>query len=237
MRRFLKRVITIITNMSGNESDDTSDEVSDIKNAMRVCRTRQRAFQSSTLSSKNGAKDSADENHKQTQEQSQTLNLLKKQHCEAIIKLEKRCMVLDEELNYTKKILKTKEKSLEEESTLVDLKVQAIDAEYQQSYGEMKKILTKNNRSIRHEVSKLFYVLSMIERNTLHGRHLTLSETNVGLLLKLRSGLEDICSACDVPNKSDTTSSLEDPRYYEVSACKHQLLLDVTKSQHPNIHI
>jgi len=206
--------------MSGNETDDTSDEVSDIKNAMRVCRTRQRAFQGAASSSKSRTTDDAKDNREHEQEQSQTLTLLKKQHCGDLIKLEKRCMALEEELNYTKKILKTKEKNREEESHLVDLKVQAIDAEYKQSYGEMKKILTKNNQSIRREVSKLFYVLTMIERNTLHGRHLTLSETNVGLLLKLRSGLEDINSACDDPGSSNTMLSSDDPLSCEVSAFK-----------------
>jgi DNA-binding ferritin-like protein (Dps family) len=126
-------------------------------------------------------------------------------------------MAVEEELNYTKKILKTKEKNLQEESHLVDLKVQAIDAEYKQSYGEMKKILSKNNKSVKLEVSKLFYVLSMIEQNTMHGRHLTLSETNVGLLLKLRSGLEDINSACADPDKPPSTSSSDGP-VSEVSA-------------------
>lgn len=193
--------------MSGNETDDTSDEVSDIKNAMRMCRTRQRAFQSA-LSSDNTSKtkEKVSDCREQEQEQSVSLTLLKKQHCSAIIKLEKRCIALEEELNYTKKMLKAKDKSLEEESHLVDLKVQAIDAEYKQSYGEMKKILTKNNKTVKHEVSKLFYVLSMIERNTLHGRHLTLSETNVGLLLKMRSGLEDINNCCDDPDKNKNSS-------------------------------
>jgi hypothetical protein len=193
--------------MSGNETDETSDEVSDIKNAMRICCTRQKAFEGALSKQKESLED-----REQEPEQSQSIILLKKQHCEDIIKLEKRCLALEDELNYTNKILKTKEKNLQEESHLVDLKVQAIDAEYKQSYGAMKKTLSKNNKTIKSEVSKLFYVVSMIERNTLHGRHLTLSETNVGLLLKLRSGLEDINRACGDPDKrnKNLASSIDD---------------------------
>lgn len=126
----------------------------------------------------------------------QSFALLKKQHSESVVKLEKRCMALEDELNYTKKVLKSKDKHLQEESALVELKVQAIDAEYKQSYGALKKNMFKNGKTIKSEVSKMFYLLSMLEQNTLHGRHLTLSETNVGLLLKLRSSLDDINKAC-----------------------------------------
>lgn len=192
-------------NRRGSETDETSDEVSDIKNAMRLCHMRQKSFKNTIASQKNRVDNNdgdQDQAHSQT-----SITLLKKQHCELVLKLEKRCLALEDELNYTKKVLKTKEKNLLEESHVVDLKVQAIDAEYKQSYGDMKKTLTRNSKSIKSVVLNLFYLLSMLERNTLHGRHLTLSETNVGLLLKLRSGLECIQNACDAPSSAPTSAS------------------------------
>lgn len=190
-----------------SETDETSDEVADIKNAMRICRKRQSAFQG-VISDKNTDKN--EDCREKEAAQHQSIALLKKKHCETIIQLEKRCMALEEELNYTKKVLKTKEKNLHEESHLVDLKVQAIDVQYKEAYGKMKKVLSTNNKAIKAEISKLYYILSMLERNTQHGRHVTLSETNVGLLLKLRSGLENIDCASEDPDKRKARSSIDD---------------------------
>mmetsp|Transcript_985 Transcript_985/g.2125 ORF Transcript_985/g.2125 Transcript_985/m.2125 type:complete len:423 (+) Transcript_985:61-1329(+) len=215
--------------MSGYESDERHDEISEIKSAMRLCRTRQRAFQSA-LDRKAETRDELDE--EQTSSQSRSLCLLKKQHCESIIKLEKRCMALEEELNYTKKLLKSKERNLQEESALVELKVKAIDAEYKQSFGEMKKALNKNENTVKSEVSKLFYLLSMLERNTLHGRHLAKSETNVGLLLKLRSSLDVISTACRNPSSlpsSDQVDELSEEQEVTPSPHVDSTLLDICK--------
>ena len=91
---------------SDDDTEDSNDEISEIKNAMRICRTRQKAFHDA-LGEENKHVIDTKENEV---ENSQIYRSLKKQHCEAIVKLEKKCMALEDELNYTKKILKTKRK-------------------------------------------------------------------------------------------------------------------------------
>lgn len=177
----------MIEDYSDIDSDDTADEVAGIRRAMQLCQSRSRSL-AVTNATSTGDTPPVDD-------ASTSFSLMKKQHEKIVASLEKRCSALEDELNYTKKVLKAKENSLKKESDLIELKVQAIETEYKQHYKDMKKKLILNNEAVKTEASKLHHVLDMIERNTLHGRHFAMSETNVGLLMKLRTGLNAINKA------------------------------------------
>jgi hypothetical protein len=79
---------------------------------------------------------------------------------------------------------------LEESAKLLNLKSKAIEVELQQSFENSHKSLIHKQRIIDFEVSKLIPLILAIERNSMHGRHLIPSETNVGIILKMKETME-----------------------------------------------
>lgn len=109
-----------------------------------------------------------------------------------IDRLEQLVMARDEELKYTKRIMKKKEDSQEETTKSFNLKIKAIEEELKESFATAYKNMSDKNKLIEIECNSLLHNLTALERSTMHGHHVVPTKVNIGLMLKTKDSAERI---------------------------------------------
>jgi molecular chaperone GrpE (heat shock protein) len=100
--------------------------------------------------------------------------------------LEAQLALRNQEIQFLTKKITRYERALEDSKNLFDHKVKAIEREFNDSYQDYRKSLDQKYNRILSGLSQLLPLVETLERSSLHGRHFVSSETNMGILMKLK---------------------------------------------------
>eukprot|EP01041_Mallomonas_annulata_P009759 gene9759-20294_t len=177
---------------------DARDEVAQIKHAMKVAKARQAAI---------GAGNRAD-----LFELQQLKTICDDQSTE-IINLKQQLTDKDLELReckYEWKMLKDEIKSINNAKRLEDRKGVTAITTLKTTLEAVEKAVNEQQRTLINESSRILRLVAGLEKHTLHGLHIVASRTAVGLLLKIRQGVEGMLTS--FVSKSIMKESIENKK-------------------------
>jgi hypothetical protein len=101
--------------------------------------------------------------------------------------LEAQLALKTQEIQFLTKKISQYERTIEDSKNLFARKVKAIEREFHDSFQDFQKSFAQKHNRILSGLSQLLLLVETLERSSLHGRHFVSSETNMGVLLKLKS--------------------------------------------------
>jgi hypothetical protein len=100
--------------------------------------------------------------------------------------LEAQLALKNQETQFLTKKITQYERALEDSRNFSAHKIKAVEKEFNESYQDYRKSLAQRHNRILSGLSQLLLLVETLERSSLHGRHFVSSETNVGILMKLK---------------------------------------------------
>ena len=100
--------------------------------------------------------------------------------------MEAQLALKNQETQFLTKKITQYERALEDSRNFSAHKIKAVEKEFNESYQDYRKSLAQRHNRILSGLSQLLLLVETLERSSLHGRHFVSSETNVGILMKLK---------------------------------------------------
>ncbi len=107
-------------------------------------------------------------------------------HQQDVVRLEAQVALQAKEILYLKRKLNMHDKSVLKSKNMVELKFKAVESEMHELVKKYRKSWTQKSQEIHSKVIELLPLIDALERNSLHGRHLIPSETNIGIFIRMR---------------------------------------------------
>lgn len=114
----------------------------------------------------------------------------------------------NQEIEFLKTKLNQMDRNRDESRKLFDKKVKAIEEEMKESLNETIHKLSENHSGIYSGLNHLLPLIETIERSSLHGRHFVPSETNLGIVVKMKQIILDLIKFTNHNNIFEKNSTL-----------------------------
>jgi len=211
--------------MSAHESEDDSDlEEREVARATKLAHARQNAMASAMLRSRGGG------------EGEKTLEAKN----EEIRKLREIMAKKDEELRearFEQRQLEGRLAKFDDYEKSVELKSKVASQSLRQSLTSLEKSSEDRGRLAKAECDRLLRLVSGLEKHTMHGHHLVASRTTVGLLLKIRHGLDNLKRLLEesIPGSSSGNNELLNKVCFPCSVLCYYKIPPTNESIHARI--
>ena len=113
----------------------------------------------------------------------------------------------DDEINYLDKKIRTNEYSIHEMKKINEFKMKTAMETLKEKLDKVQHLFTEKHKTVEVECDQLLQLVSALERHSQHGLHAMNSRTGVGLLLKLREGLESLAEGIDMSSGAAGTGT------------------------------